>query len=131
VSFLVDTNIIGELARPRPNQGVVTWADQVIELSLSVISLEEIRYGLAWRPNERIRAWFERFLADHCRILPITEDVARRAGDLRGRLRSKGETRTQADMLIAATAAAHALTLVTRNAADFEGCGVTVLNPFS
>jgi toxin FitB len=131
VTFLADTNIIGELSRPRPNSGVLAWADQVQHLSLSVITLEEIRYGLAWKPNDRVRAWFDRFLREQCRVLPITEDVARRAGDLRGRLRARGETRTQADMLLAATAAANALVLVTRNASDFEGCGVTVLNPFA
>jgi len=130
VTFLADTNIIGELARPRPNPGVLLWAGQVLELSLSVITLEEIRYGLAWKPSEKIDAWFERFLEEHCRLLPISDEVARRAGDLRGRFRANGETRSQADMLIAATAASHALTLVTRNAGDFKGCGVTVLNPF-
>lgn len=131
MSYLADTNIIGELARPRPNAGVLNWAGQVLELNLSVISLEEIRYGLAWKPNDRIGAWFDRFLEEQCRVLPITDDLARRAGDLRGRFRARGETRSQADMLIAATAVSHALTLVTRNAADFKGCGVTVLNPFS
>jgi toxin FitB len=131
VTFLADTNIVGELARPRPNAGVLTWAGQVRELSLSVITLEEIHYGLAWKPNEAIRAWFDRFVEEHCRVLPATDDVARRAGELRGRFRARGETRSQADMLIASTAIAHVLTLVTRNAGDFKGCGVTVLNPFS
>lgn len=131
MTFLADTNIIGELARPRPNPGVLNWAGQVMELSLSVITLEEIQYGLAWKPNQRIREWFDGFLKEQCRVLPITDELARRAGELRGRLRAKGETRSQADMLIAATAASHALTLVTRNADDFKGCGVTVLNPFS
>jgi predicted nucleic acid-binding protein len=131
MSFLVDTNVIGELARPRPDPGVLDWAGRVLEVSLSVITLEEIQYGLAWKPNQRIQAWFDSFLEEHCRILPLTDELARRAGDLRGRLRARGETRSQADMLIAATAAAHGLTLVTRNAADFKGCGVTVLNPFS
>lgn len=131
MTFLADTNIIGELARPRPNAGVLNWAGQVLALNLSVITLEEIRYGLAWKPNAKIRAWFDRFLGEHCRVLPITDDLAQRAGDLRGRFRALGETRSQADMLIAATAVSHALTLVTRNANDFKGCGVTVLNPFS
>ena len=131
MSYLVDTNVLGELARARPNPGVVTWAGQVRTVSLSVVGLEEIRFGLAWKPNVKIAAWFERFLAEQCQILPVTEDIARLGGDLRGRLQARGRPRTQADMLIAATAMAHRLTLVTGNAADFQGCDVTVLNPFS
>ena len=131
MTFLADTNILGELSRPRPNRGVLVWADQVAELNLSVITLEEIHHGLSWRPSERIRSWFEKFLTEQCRVLPVTDDIARLAGDLRGRLSTQGETRSQADMLIAATALAHRLTVVTRNEVDFEGCGVTVLNPFA
>jgi toxin FitB len=131
VSYLVDTNVIGDLARPRPNAGVLTWAGQVTSISLSVVTLEEIQFGLSWKPNPRISSWFEGFLADQCRVLPVTDEIARRGGDLRGRLRARGRTRSQADMLIAATAAVHRLTLVTRNQGDFDDCGVTVLNPFS
>ncbi len=131
MTFLVDTNILGELARPRPNRGVMAWANQVAALNLSVVTLEEIHYGLSWRPNDRIASWFEKFFSEQCRVLPVTEEIARRAGDLRGRLRAKGETRSQADMLIAATALAHRLTLVTRNEGDFEDSGVIVLNPFA
>jgi predicted nucleic acid-binding protein len=130
MSFLADTNVLGELSRPRPNPGVLRWADQIHTVNLSVITLEEIRYGLVWKPNARIALWFDQFLEEHCQVLPVTEEVARRAGEMRGRLRARGETRTQADMLIAATAATHALVLVTRNTADFDGCGVTVLNPW-
>jgi predicted nucleic acid-binding protein len=63
--------------------------------------------------------------------LPITSDIARRAGELRGQLQANGQTRTQADMLIAATAQIHALTIITRNVRDFDGCGIGVLNPFT
>jgi len=129
--FLTDTNIIGELARPRPDAGVLAWAAQVSTLSLSVVSVEEIQYGLAWKPNARVHAWFDRFLDTQCRVLPVAEDIAKRAGTLRGRFRANGQTRTQADMLIAATALVHRLTLVSRNEADFEGCSVAVLNPFA
>jgi len=110
---------------------VLVWASQVAGLNLSVVTLEEIHYGLSWRPNERIRSWFEKFLTEQCRVLSVTDDIARRAGDLRGRFRAKGETRSQADMLIAATALVNRLTLVTRNEDDFEDCGLTVLNPFA
>lgn len=130
MTFLADTNILGELTRPRPNSGVMVWAGQVAALNLSVVTLEEIHYGLSWRPNDRVRSWFDRFLTEQCRVLPVTDDIARRAGDLRGRFRARGETRSQADMLIAATALRHRLTLVTRNEDDFADCGLTVLNPF-
>jgi predicted nucleic acid-binding protein len=64
VTFLADTNILGELTRPRPNRGVLVWASQVPGLNLSVVTLEEIHYGLSWRPNDRIRSWFEKFLTE-------------------------------------------------------------------
>ena len=52
--YLVDTNIISELARPMPNAGVLAWASTVTTIALSVITLEEIYYGLAWKPHPRI-----------------------------------------------------------------------------
>jgi toxin FitB len=128
---LVDTNVLSELARPSPNQGVLDWASAVTVVRASVITLEEIRYGLSWRPNARVEDWFERFFKTSCVVLPVTREIATLAGGLRGELRADGRTRTQADMLIAATARAHDLVLVTRNERDFEGCGARVLNPFS
>lgn len=129
--YLCDTNVLSELARPRPNAGVLRWAAKLARVSLSVITLEEIQFGLAWRPNPRVIEWFELFLSDHCELVPVTAEVARISGQFRGQLRAGGSSRTQADMLIAATAAAFGLTLVTRNSRDFEGCGVALLNPFS
>ena len=63
--------------------------------------------------------------------MPVTLEIARRAGELRGAFAARGIVRSQPDMLIAATAQVHALTLVTRNTADFAGCGIPLLNPFS
>lgn len=128
---LVDTNVIGELARPRPNAGVVRWAHTIQCVFLSVVTLEQISYGLALRPNPRVRAWFEGFLEDSAEVLPITHEIALRCGQVRGELASRGVTRTQADLLIAATAQVHGLTVVTRNAGHFDGAGVPVLNPFA
>jgi predicted nucleic acid-binding protein len=51
--YLVDTNIISELARPAPNAGVLAWAGTVTTIILSVITLEEIFYGLTWKPSPR------------------------------------------------------------------------------
>ncbi|MCM1983712.1 PIN domain-containing protein, partial [Lyngbya confervoides] len=70
-------------------------------------------------------------LTTYCQVLPITPEIAQRAGELRGNLRTQGRPRTQADMLIADTAHVHHLTLVTRNTRDFEHCDVQILNPFS
>ncbi len=129
--FLLDTNIISELARPNPNQNVIAWSAQVSEIAISAIAVEEIFYGLAWKPNSRIQAWFETFLDSNCLILPVTPAIAKLAGKMRGELQSQGKPRSQADMIIAATAQIHQLTLVTRNIRDFEGCGIVLVNPFS
>ncbi len=127
--WLIDTNVISELCRRQPDAKVVQWATAVSDFRLSVISVEEITYGLAWRPNPRILEWMEGFFMRHP-ILSVTCEIAEHAGRIRGRLAAEGRARTQADMLIAATAAVHDLTLVTRNYADFEGCGIRLLNPF-
>ena len=93
--------------------------------------MDELYFGLSWKPNPRIRLWLEDLLDEYCTVLAVDEKTARYAGELRGHLYAKGQTRTQADMLIAATAAVHDLTVVTRNTRDFEDCGVRVLNPFT
>lgn len=131
---LVDTNILSELMRAQPDAGVLRWLQtrQGINprLTISAVTVDEVMFGLSWHPTARLLAWFDGFLLAH-QVLPITQDIARRAGELRGQLQAGGQTRTQADMLIAATAQVHALTLVTRNVRDFDGCGIGVLNPFS
>jgi predicted nucleic acid-binding protein len=130
VSYLVDTNVISELCRRQPNQGVLAWASGVTRPAVSVITLEEIFFGLTWRPNPRVLEWMESFFQRH-EVLPISQNIARRGGELRGQFSARGIVREQADMLIAATAQVHQLTLVTRNTRDFENCGIGLLNPFS
>jgi toxin FitB len=130
MSVLLDTNIVSELVRRRPDEGVLAWAAQETDYLISAVTVDEIAFGLAWRPNLRIRVWFDVFLATHP-VLPISAEIARRAGELRGAFAARGIVRSQPDMLIAATAQIHALTLVTRNSADFAGCGIPILNPFS
>ncbi|REJ85085.1 MAG: type II toxin-antitoxin system VapC family toxin [Acidobacteria bacterium] len=130
--FLVDTNVLSELLRPRPDEGVLAWANELPPpLRISVVTLEEVRFGLAARPNQRIERRFERLIEESAEVLPVTAEIAGRAGALRGALRRDGIQRTQADMFIAATALAHQLMLATRNVRDFEGCGISVVNPFS
>ena len=130
VKFLCDTSIISELSHPHPNKGVVEWASGVSAIALSVITLEEICYGLTWKPNSRIQTWFEDFIENHCQVFPVAAEIAQRAGELRAQLQWQGKPRSQADMTIAATAQIHRLTIVTRNNRDFEGCDISLLNPF-
>lgn len=99
-------------------------------MAISAVTIEEIGFGLAWKPNPRIRLWLEEFLEAHCEVLPVTAEIAWRSGELRGQLQARGQTRDAADMLIASTAQEHRLTLVTRNVRHFDDCGVSLLNPF-
>jgi toxin FitB len=131
MSFLCDTNIISELVRPQPNPGVLIWVKNLSDINISVITVEEIFYGLTSKPNIKIQSWWENFMQNHCQILPITAEIAQLCGQLRGQQRLIGKTVTQADMMIAATAQIHQLTLVTRNMRDFDSCGIPLFNPFS
>lgn len=128
--ILWDTNIISELAKPKPDPGVLSFAEQHNQINISVITLDELYFGLAWKPHPRIRVWLDQFVRDYCDVLPVDQEIVRFAGELRGNFQAQGITRTQADMLIAATAVVSRLSLATRNVADFSGCGVNLINPF-
>jgi predicted nucleic acid-binding protein len=128
---LVDTNIISELLRPRPNPAVQAWANRQEEFALAAISVEESMYGLVRNRNPALLEAYQTLLSTRCHVLPMSVEIAHRAGTLRGDFSLRGMTRSQADMLIAATAQQHNLTLVTRNTRDFEGCGISLLNPFT
>ena len=71
------------------------------------------------------------FIDNYINVLDVTYSISRRAGALLGKFQSKGTVRTQADILIAATAIEHNLILVTKNVRDFEDCNAALLNPFS
>ena len=135
MSFLLDTNVVSEIARPRPDKAVLAWFDSVGDerLYLSVLSLGEIRKGVDRLPpserRARLTAWLEQDLPGWFgpRLLPIDGPVA----DRWGRVLAASERSLPAiDSLLAATALVHGLALVTRNLADFEGTGVTLIDPW-
>lgn len=128
---LLDRNVLSELSRPRPSSRVLAWIGDQTKIAISVVTIEEIHFGLSARPNPRVLSLFAAFVNEHCIVLPVTEEIARLAGEMRGRLRSRGAQRSQTDMLIAATARVHEMRLATRNVRDFAGCGITVVDPFS
>ena len=131
---LADTNIVSELMRKRPDPGVLAWREMVDamygHITMSAVTVDEIMYGLARKQDAGLQAWFDGFMSRD-QVLTVTQTIACRAGEMRAMFSLRGVVRSQADMLIAATAQVHALTLVTRNVRDFDGCGIALLNPFS
>jgi predicted nucleic acid-binding protein len=128
--WLIDTNIVSEMMRRKPNTKVEAWCTAIDSFYISTITIDEITYGLELKSLKAKAKWFQKFLSSRCTILPITEPIAFRAGSTRSQLASKGIVRSQADMLIAATAWSHGLILATRNTRDFEGTGIPIFNPF-
>ena len=136
--FLLDTNAISEVVRDKPDSNVLAWFDVVDEsaLYLSVLTLGEIRKGIAALPQSKRRtgleAWLEvdlqaRFAS---RILSIDAAVADRWGVLAADAKRKGRTLSVIDGLLAATALEHNLTIVSRNTDDFAPTQASLLNPW-
>lgn len=127
---MADTNVISEFVKKTPDARVMHWLQSVHLLAISVVTVEEAHFGLAWQPNTRKLALFNAFVERLHVVYPIMPTIAQRAGVLRGQFQAQGIIRSTPDMLIAATAIEHQLVLATRNVRDFLGCGVQVVNPF-
>ena len=136
--YLLDTNVISELRKVgagRANASVALWADSVdaADLYISVITVQELEIGvvLALRKGAQqgavLRNWMDRHVlpAFENRILPVDLAVAQRSAQL-----NVPAPRPVRAGLIAATALVHAMTVVTRNVADFQQCGVSLINPW-
>jgi len=138
VKWLLDTNVVSESVRPRANQKVQAWmaarADE--DLAISILTLAELRDGVAALGNESRQRAFEAWMKEYVipnfaeRTLPLTLEILVDWLRLSRLLRAKGKPRAAADLLIAATARNHNLTLVTRNVCDFTGTGVIVYDPW-
>jgi len=135
MKHLLDTCVFSEYQNKKPNPAVLDWIDAQIEESLyiSVLTVGEIQKGIAKLPKskkqERLAAWLETSIYRFDkRILPVDLKILRRWGELTGTLEKKGRVLPIIDSLIAATALAHNLIVVTRNEEDFAGAGVTLLN---
>jgi predicted nucleic acid-binding protein len=136
--FLLDTNIISELVKPKPEANVTEWVENTDEslLYLSVLTLGEIRRWIAALPQSRHRATLEAWLDKDLRarfegrILVIDQEVADRWGLLTAAARNSGIVLPVIDGLLAATALEHNLTLVTRDTGQIPSMGVAVFNPW-
>lgn len=138
MSFLLDTCVVTECMKQKPEPAVQTWLDRNDSTAtfLSVLVIGEIRQGIAritgTTKADALENWLEQILLPRFdrRVLPIDEAAARRWGELRGKAMAQGLTPPVIDSLLAATALEHRLSVVTRNTQDFERLGVQTINPW-
>ncbi len=131
--FLLDTDVLSALPRRERNPEAVSWVEQqrTADLYISVVTVGEVERGITQQQRDNLSfardlaQWLDRILSSYGdRILPVDTATARLWGRLSATLGHDG-----ADLLVAATAIEHGLTVVTRNVRHFEPTGVPVLNP--
>jgi toxin FitB len=131
--YLLDTNVVSELRKPKPHGAVLAWFSGVedLQIHLSAVTIGEIQVGVELTREQdeakalEIEAWLEQ-VATSYNVLPMDAAVFRSWARLMHR---KSDT-VYEDAMIAATAKTHGLTVVTRNVADFKSFAVPLLNPF-
>jgi toxin FitB len=136
--FLLDTNVISEALRPRPDPRVLAWLRaHEARAWLSVVTIGEIEAGVRGAPDRRraqeLSRWLDEVLIPRFshRLLPVSLAVARRWGERTAATRVSGTPVGAIDALLAATAAHHGLAVATRNGRDFEHLRVEVVDPWT
>lgn len=137
-AWLLDTNVLSELRRPRPERKVVAFvaAQPLDDLYVSSVTFAEIRFGIEIVSSASRRAELNDWLTHKVRpmfeqrVLSVSEDVMFKWRLLVEQGRKTGYTFSQPDLIIAATALHHGLTVVSRDTDEYETAGVSVLNPW-
>lgn len=132
--YLLDTNVVSELRKPRPHGGAAAWLESLDDeqLYVSAVTLGEIQAGIELTREQDVQkaldieAWLD-LLAGSYNILPMDAAIFRAWARLMHR---KSDTLYE-DAMIAATAVVHGLTVATRNVTDFNALGLEVFNPFA
>jgi len=138
MTFLLDTNVVSEWVKPKPNRGVIAWLAEVDEdrVFLSVVTLAELRHGVERLADGNRRRRLDSWLRDELplrfqdRTLPIDHAVAEGWGRLVAQGEAAGRPIGIMDAFIAATANVHGLSLVTRNESDFKSTVDDIINPW-
>jgi hypothetical protein len=138
VNFLIDTNVISEMTRPRPDAQVVSFLHEADEdrLFVSVVTLAELRRGVALKADGKAKRALEAWLANDLpqrfsgRIIDIDRQIADAWGELMASARRRGLALHVMDGFLAATAIARRLTLATRNVKDLAPFGAPVFDPW-
>lgn len=137
--IILDTNVISELMLPEPSQTVIAWLDQQNSMALytTAITAAELRAGVALLPDGERRKILAQYvddvLADYfdLRILPFDVNASAPYASLVARRRTAGRPIQTADAQIAAVASLHGGAVATRNGKDFDGLGLTLINPWA
>lgn len=138
MNFLLDTNVISEWVKPRPDPGVVAWLSEADEdrIFISVITIAELRHGIERLPagvrRDRLDHWLTEQVPSRFeeRLLAVDAETANAWGLVMARGEASGRPPGTMDAFIAATVLQHDLTLVTRNVSDFEPLGLRMMNPW-
>lgn len=136
MQWLLDTCVVSELTRKVPNGQVVQWLTDNAELAtLSAVTLGEIQYGIERMPVGRnrntLQFWFDGLCVQYVARTVATDDAAWKSyARLKASVEAIGRPQEDLDLLIAACASVHNLTVVTRNTKHFEDSGVKTLNPW-
>ena len=136
--IVLDTNVISELMRPAPDEGVRTWiaAKDPLDLAITTITVAEIRRGIERLPNGRQRKRLEEKFAAFVeeafagRLLPFDRTAAYACGEVSAARERKGLHADAVDMMIAAIVKTSQARLATRNTGDFKQCGIDLANPW-
>ncbi|HEY1948478.1 MAG TPA: type II toxin-antitoxin system VapC family toxin [Bryobacteraceae bacterium] len=139
MNYLLDTNVVSEWIKPRPDPGVIKWLAEADEdrVFLSVITLAEVRYGIErmamGAQRDHLGVWLRDELTGRFegRILPVDPAVAEAWGQLIARAQATGRTLGIMDGFVSAIAALHQMTVVTRNVTHFRDLGHPVFNPWT
>lgn len=137
MSYLLDTDVLSEGAKPRPDAAVLQWLEaNESDCFTSAMVLAEITRGVARLPTgqrkERLQRWLDDLRsAFGARVLPFDGPVAQVWGELLADLEHRGLLPPHPDSYLLATAKHHGLTIATRNVSNYAGRGVPVLNPFT
>ena len=138
MAWLLDTNVLSELRKPRPEPRVISFVSSLPlgQIYISSVTVAEIRFGIEQVTDEVRRAALRNWLTNEIRpmfdqrVLQVTEDILLKWRQLVEEGRKVGHTFSQPDLVIAATAVHYSLTVVSRDRSHYEKAGASVINPW-
>ena len=132
--YVLDTNVISETARKKPDPRVIEWIRSLPVLSITAITVYELAAGIRRLANGKRRvfleAWFADLLGSGCEVLSLDQDGALAGADIEVAARGKGRSVDHRDLLIIGIARSRTLAIATGNVSHFRGLNVPIYNPF-